>query len=183
MKLLLHITAEKQKSCFMGVFIQLFFWKKNLFFLNEGKQKSTRINGWYPVEKVKCCKENIWTKVCCVTEHEFRKYGFQTCKYPINLTFKGNNAIPQKPYLFLCHSVKLKNVYIKSSTFLYWNQNPSNGGVAQWVAHFTPNVFDSPSKTHLVFFSKKLPLLLSTDWCQERIRAWFHNQTKINWGT
>jgi len=37
MKLLLHITAEKQKSCFMGVFIQLFF-------LNEGKQKA-RING------------------------------------------------------------------------------------------------------------------------------------------
>ena len=27
-----------------------------------------------------------------------------------------------------------------------------------------------------------LPLLLSTGWFQERIRAWFHNQTKINWG-
>jgi len=24
--------------------------------------------------------------------------------------------------------------------------------------------------------------LLSTGWFQERIRAWFHNQTKINWG-
>ena len=24
--------------------------------------------------------------------------------------------------------------------------------------------------------------LLSTCWFQERIRAWFHNQTKINWG-
>ena len=27
-----------------------------------------------------------------------------------------------------------------------------------------------------------LPLLLSTGWFQERIRAWFHNRTKINWG-
>jgi len=25
-------------------------------------------------------------------------------------------------------------------------------------------------------------LLLSTGWFQERIRAWFHNRTKINWG-
>jgi len=24
--------------------------------------------------------------------------------------------------------------------------------------------------------------LLSTGWFQERIRMWFHNQTKINWG-
>jgi len=24
--------------------------------------------------------------------------------------------------------------------------------------------------------------LLSTGWFQEQIRAWFHNQTKINWG-
>jgi len=25
-------------------------------------------------------------------------------------------------------------------------------------------------------------VLLSTGWLQERIRAWFHNRTKINWG-
>jgi len=24
--------------------------------------------------------------------------------------------------------------------------------------------------------------LLSTGWFQERIRAWFHNRTKLNWG-
>ena len=27
-----------------------------------------------------------------------------------------------------------------------------------------------------------LPLLPSTVWFQERIRAWIHNRTKINWG-
>ena len=27
-----------------------------------------------------------------------------------------------------------------------------------------------------------LPVLLSTGWIQERIGAWFHNRTKINWG-
>ena len=28
---------------------------------------------------------------------------------------------------------------------------------------------------------KRLPLLLSTGWFQERIRSWCHNRTKVNW--
>ena len=33
----------------------------------------------------------------------------------------------------------------------------------------------------VVSLSKKLYPLLSIDWSQKRIRAWFNNQTKINW--
>ena len=41
----------------------------------------------------------------------------------------------------------------------------------------------SPIKGPCCFLEQEtLPLLLSTGWFQERIRAWFHNQTKINWG-
>ena len=35
---------------------------------------------------------------------------------------------------------------------------------------------------HCVLEQETLSLLLSTGWLQERIRAWYHNQTKINWG-
>ena len=62
----------------------------------------------------------------------------------------------------------------------------SRDGVAHWVARLTRNVEvvgSSPIKgTHCFFEQETLPLLLSTGWLQERIRAWFHNRTKINWG-
>ena len=64
---------------------------------------------------------------------------------------------------------------------LYWRD-----GVGQWVARLTRNVeivVSSPIKgPRCLFEQETLPLLLSTDWFQERIRAWFHNRTKINWG-
>jgi len=41
----------------------------------------------------------------------------------------------------------------------------------------------SPIKGPRCFLEQEtLPLLLSTGWFQELIRAWFHNRTKINWG-
>ena len=50
------------------------------------------------------------------------------------------------------------------------------GGVAQWVARLTRNVkvtwVCAPSNAPVVSLCKKhLPLLLSTGWFQERIRA------------
>ena len=60
------------------------------------------------------------------------------------------------------------------------------GGWAQWVARLTRNVEvvgSSPIKgSRFILDQETLPLLLRTGWFQERIRAWFHNQTKINWG-
>ena len=42
-------------------------------------------------------------------------------------------------------------------------------------------VGSSPIKGPRCFLKQEpLPLLLSTDWFQERIRAGFHNRTKIN---
>ena len=51
----------------------------------------------------------------------------------------------------------------------------NRGGVAQWVARLTRNVEvlgSSPIKDPRCFFEQEtLPLLLSTGWFQERIRA------------
>ena len=57
------------------------------------------------------------------------------------------------------------------------------GGVAQWVARLTRNVEvvgSSPIKGPRCFREQEtVPLLLSTGWFQERIRAW-NNGTKTN---
>ena len=54
------------------------------------------------------------------------------------------------------------------------------------VARLTCNVEvvgSSPIKGHRCFLEQEtLPLLLSTGWFPERIRAWCHNRIKINWG-
>jgi len=56
--------------------------------------------------------------------------------------------------------------------------------MAQWVARLTRNVEVvgfSPIKGPCCFLEQEtLPLLLSTGWFQEWIRAGYHNQTKIN---
>ena len=61
---------------------------------------------------------------------------------------------------------------------------PKRGGVEQWVARLTRNVEvvgSSPIKEPRCFIEQEtLPLLLSTGWFQERIRARFHNGTKLN---
>ena len=59
----------------------------------------------------------------------------------------------------------------------------SRGGVAQWVARLIRNV-EVVGSSHIkgprCFIEQEtLPLLLSTGWFQERIRALFHNRTKI----
>ena len=56
--------------------------------------------------------------------------------------------------------------------------------MAQWVARLTRNaevVCSNPIKDPCSFLEQEtLPLLLSTGWFQERIRARFHNRTKTN---
>ena len=68
----------------------------------------------------------------------------------------------------------------------YWYKKRSfkwRNSLAQWVAHLTRNVgvmSSSPIKALRCFLEQEtLPLLLSTGWFQEQIRAWFHNQTKM----
>ena len=56
----------------------------------------------------------------------------------------------------------------------------------QWVARLSRNsevVGSSPTKGPRCFLEQEtLPLLLSTGWFQERIRALYHNRSKINGG-
>jgi len=53
----------------------------------------------------------------------------------------------------------------------------TRGGVAQWVARLT-HIVEVMVSSPLCFLEQEtLPLLLSTGWSQERIRAWYHNQT------
>ena len=60
----------------------------------------------------------------------------------------------------------------------------SRGGVAQWVVRLTRNVEvvgSNPIKGPRCFLEQEtLPLLMSTCWFQEQIRARFHNRAKIN---
>ena len=60
----------------------------------------------------------------------------------------------------------------------------SRGGVAQWVVRLTRNVEvvgSNPIKGPRCFLEQEtLPLLMSTGWFQEQIRARFHNRAKIN---
>ena len=60
-------------------------------------------------------------------------------------------------------------------------------GVAHWVARLTRNVEvvgSSPTKDSRCFLEEDtLLLVFSTGWFQERIRAYFHKRTKMNWGT
>ena len=68
-----------------------------------------------------------------------------------------------------------------SSAYLF---NSTYNGV--WRGGLTRNVKvlgSSPIKGTRCFLEQEtLPLLLSTGWFQEQTWAWFHNQTKINWG-
>ena len=56
----------------------------------------------------------------------------------------------------------------------------------QWVARLTRNVEvvgSSPIKgPRCLLVQETLPVLITTGWFQERIRAWYQNRTKINWG-
>ena len=111
-------------------------------------------------------------------------------KFPIN---KTTHAVTMRIPVIIGHNfyvtvtVNLQPVYLvftkfdgsalwihrKRNIIIYKPVKPKKyltGGVAQWVARLTA-----------VVEQETLPLLLSTGWFQERIRAWFHNKTKINW--
>ena len=80
-------------------------------------------------------------------------------------------------------------VYIKITThvrilsFLYDFAVQQRGTVGCTSDSYVEVVGSSPVKgPRCLLEQNTLPLLLSTGWFQERIGAWFHNQTKINWG-
>jgi len=55
-------------------------------------------------------------------------------------------------------------------------------GMRVWLVMCQPWV-RAPSKGPRYFLEQETsPLLFSTGWFQERIRAWFHNRTKLYWG-
>jgi len=77
---------------------------------------------------------------------------------------------------------------IVAMTKMYWNFLYRYGleDKTIQVARLTRNVEVvglRPIKAPRCFLQQEtLPLLLSTGWFQEWIRAWLHNWTKINWG-
>ena len=94
-------------------------------------------------------------------------------------------TVSQPQYVTSIAVVANKFVFV---IIIHTGQSQKNwrGGVAQWVARLTRNVevpVQAPSKAPRCFLEQEtLPLLFSTGWFQEQIRAWSHNQTKINWG-
>ena len=71
--------------------------------------------------------------------------------------------------------------FLKLESLGYSNNKGRRGAVG--LTRNVEVVGLSPIKSpHCFLEQETLPLLLSTGWFQERIRAWFHNQTKINWG-
>ena len=58
------------------------------------------------------------------------------------------------------------NLYVKCSNFKCWYK---------WINYF------AFKGTRCFSEQDTLPVLLSTGWFQDRIRAWMHNRTKINW--
>ena len=71
----------------------------------------------------------------------------------------------------------------RGTCFVWFNLR---GCVTQWVARLTRNVEivgSSPITGPCCFIEQYiLPFLLSPVWIQERILAWYHNRTKLNWG-
>ena len=94
----------------------------------------------------------------------------------MNKLFNRTNALKQ----YLTWSALVKRLFQIIYLMLL------RGGVAQWVARLTRNVevVDlSPKQRHPLFhWVRNFTLLLSTGLLQERIQAWFHNRTRINWG-
>ena len=78
------------------------------------------------------------------------------------------------------------SVFSMSSFVSLYMRHHVRSGVARWVARLTRKVEvlgSSPIKGPRCFLGQEpLPLLLSTGWFEERIRAWFHNRAKMKWG-
>ena len=88
------------------------------------------------------------------------------------------------------------NFYSKYLYMMYWLkcvlscciylECNGRGGVAQCIGRITRSVEvvgSSPIKGLQCYLEQdNLPLLLSTGLFHERIRVWFHNRTKIDWG-
>ena len=122
-----------------------------------------------------CCREQCYRQEC------YRTRWTRTISILLNMgTF----------WITVCKQYLIDQL----QCLFYWFTGKTNvlivrvfsSGVAQWVARLTRNVEvvgSSPIKGPRCFPEQEnLRLLLSTGWFQERIRAWFHNRTKINWG-
>ena len=63
------------------------------------------------------------------------------------------------------------------------NYSNDRRSVAHWVARSVYVVGSNTIKGSRCFLEQEtLPVLLSTGWFRERLRAWYHNGTKINGG-
>ena len=99
-------------------------------------------------------------------------------------------------YIHLCHSCTLEagvanyysiftsstcshDVHVVMYTQILKQEVPWHSGLHAWLGMWRLWVW-APFKAPVVSFGREtFQLLLSTGWFQERIRAWFHNQTKI----
>ena len=123
----------------------------------------------------------FWCYSHIVTCYIYQTLFFFCCCFFIDKVLSVLNS----GMLYMCMSKTSCLQELLRWTFLMSMYSSFSYFVAQWVARVTRNVevmFEPHQKAPIVSLSKKLPLLLCTGWFQERIRAWFHNQTKINWG-
>ena len=109
---------------------------------------------------------------------------------PDTWTWKGQLCIVHGVTLFLEQHLTYNQINhgvclgTQTQFFFYLQRVCVNGwrGAVVWLV-MRRSWVRAPSKAPRCFLEQEtLPLLLSTGWFQERIRACFHNRTKIIWG-
>jgi len=77
-------------------------------------------------------------------------------------------------FLYKCHVLHIvKSTYLDYVLNIKLSSSDSQCGGRGFELLLRPRCF---------LEQETLPLLLSTGWFLGRIRAWFHNRTKFNWG-
>ena len=97
----------------------------------------------------------IWNKLCKVLFYN----NVSLLKIKNLLLLKGRDRTWAKVFILILRGGGRSRLHMWIVMWRSWVRNPIKG----------PRCFLEP-------------LLLSTGWFQEQIRAWYHNRTKINWG-
>ena len=152
------------------------------------------------IKSFKSFKENQWVQIsryvvtlCQHSKFPFYTNGAWSCstKGQGHVLLKGKVSVwyiketghININQIYECFDKPNTNIWYCGTTMMQTLIIPTLCGVAQWVARLIRNVEVmglSRIKGPRCFLEQEtLPLLLSTGWFQERIQAWFHNQTKI----
>ena len=122
----------------------------------------------------------IWLQKVRLT-NSAEQYKYYVCRFIWNTFemsviswnhYSRNREYQHSPYASVLN-ITCHNICYFHTTWVAWRS-----GLHVWLV-----ICASPIKGPRCFLEQEtLPLLLSTGWFQERIRAWFHNRTKVNWG-